>query len=740
MGLMWASGDNTDAMLKTLRDTCEQNDGMQGYGWLYYDTRVGGSQLIHDEKLGIDLTTDFIKSTNGGSWAVGVRGDPKSQSPNAKTSVIFHVAVEEEGRTIVCQRGLKESEATCRGNLVGLGEFEFRVLGDHENKSLHSTVIHSLQVSEDKLWQAKSVFMDEVKASNSRLAVEDKPGTGNMHFIQLTFEGPFTAIFAYNPDGTTVLDRGAVYLGLRDLQSRFTRDLAKVFPPATPFEDGKHDRFTQEALSNLLSGLGFFHGDSKIDNTHAPEYEETEPDFWEKAASAMAKAPITTTEPLTLLSHTPSRPFFPRGFLWDEGFHLLPVIEWDLDLAISVLQSWFSLMDKDGWIAREQILAPEARSKVPKEFQVQYPHYANPPTLLSLAIPSILSKLTGASPYNGHPSIHLKSPKPLLETLYPLLVKHYNWNLPLERPKPFQQPSKRSRRLSKTQPPSPSELHLDALSWVGASASALLQLATYLNLLSDISLYSSHLNTTIQNLDNLHWDTTSKTYCDATYYPKNHTTILTCHEGYITLFPFLLGILPSSHPNIPYLLDSIERLSSPFGIRSLSNLDSGYKMGDNYWRGAIWIHLNRATKLAKELKENLVETVYNSWSRTGFFWEQYDDKTGEGKGSRAFTGWTGASILLIMGLEFGDGHTAGGGDQAELGDQEGKWKGVVTVAIIWGCLLVGASLVGALIGKGVKIWLKSRRRRGNGKCYEPVPREEEEGGFELDERGKTRLD
>ena len=87
----------------------------------------------------------------------------------------------------------------------------------------------------------------------------------------------------------------------------------------------------------------------------------------------------------------PSRAFFPRGFYWDEGFHLLQLMDYDADVAFEILQSWFNLIDEDGWIPREVILGDEARSKVPEEFQVQNPNIANPPTLL-LAFSEFLNK------------------------------------------------------------------------------------------------------------------------------------------------------------------------------------------------------------------------------------------------------------------------------------------------------------------------------------------------------------
>ena len=170
--------------------------------------------------------------------------------------------------------------------------------------------------------------------------------------------------------------------------------------------------------------------------------------------------------------------------------------------------------------------------------------------------------------------------------------------------------------------------------------------------------------------------------------------------GYVNLFPLLLQLLPvpttvtgkdtdaASLRRLDSLLELVESpelLWSPFGLRSMAKIDAFYQKRNSpgdapYWRGPIWININylalaalfkyggldqtnaamvpdvdtpsgrtmqRARHLYHQLRSNVVSTVLSNYHRTGFFWEQYDDQSGEGIRGHPFCGWT-ALVLNIM--------------------------------------------------------------------------------------------
>lgn len=112
----------------------------------------------------------------------------------------------------------------------------------------------------------------------------------------------------------------------------------------------------------------------------------------------------------------PSRPFFPRGFLWDEGFHQLLISRWDKRLSLEILSSWLDLMNVEGWIPREVILGVEAESKVPAEFITQHNDVANPPMFFYV--------IDGVLKSSKKDDAELKS---ILNRMYPRLKLWYRW-------------------------------------------------------------------------------------------------------------------------------------------------------------------------------------------------------------------------------------------------------------------------------------------------------------------------
>lgn len=619
-------------------------------------------QSIHDEGNGIDITTSFVKipgGAHGGSWAARIKGVVREGVPkDTKTMLFYYISQEGNSELAVDGQGRAtgfDGDVTLQGSSEALGEYTVTVTkgkgkwpsSSHKllkDRIGETTIVQSFDADAETLaWQAKGLLftklkeaVDEIQESIDRenppppwqvYQLKHKPGKGNVHLVEKTFEGSFEfdVIFSSASIGKELTSED-VTRETKISSESFKERFAKVFDLKQPFTADKFQQFGKSMFSNLLGGVGYFHGHQVIDRSYADEYEENDEGFWVAAAEARGRNQQKHEGPYELFTSIPSRPFFPRGFLWDEGFHLIPILDWDVDVSLEIIKSWFNTIDDDGWIAREQILGHEARSKVPEEFQVQYPHYANPPTLF-LVIESFMERLQKANASSTIASenlaqdlhtAHLDNPElgeAYLRKLYPRLRRQYDWFRKTQRGeiKAYDRDAYSSKEAyrwrgrtethiltsglddyPRPQPPHPSELHVDLMSWVGLMTKSLMNIAKALGIDDDAEQLQKNLIAIEHNLDDLHWSEEEGCYCDATIddFEENK---LVCHKGYVSLFPFLVGLMKKDDPKVGRILDLIgdpEHLWSAHGIRSLSRQDPYYETAENYWRSPVWMPIN----------------------------------------------------------------------------------------------------------------------------------------------------
>lgn len=470
-------------------------------------------------------------------------------------------------------------------------------------------------------------------------------------------------------------------------QAAFERRFEETFGLERKGFPAPQRRFAQAALSNMLGGMGYFHGRPLV---QSPLHEQ----------------PVPYPES-SLFTAVPSRSFFPRGFLWDEGFHQLLLARWDPELSREVLAHWLDLMTAEGWIPREQILGDEARAKVPPEFVVQHSETANPPTLF-LA----LQRLLGAAPL------------PYLRRLFPRLRSWYEWYNgtqagPLPHtfrwrgrdpdPERFLNPKTLASGLDdypRASHPSADERHLDLRCWMALAAGVLAEAAERLGEPAEPYRRAQEALSDNALLERLHWAEELSAFADF----GNHSRAVGLRReavraapgrpppaprlvrevreaprprfvdalGYISLFPLLLQLLRPDSPRLGAVLAAMRderRLWTPFGLRSLSR-DSPLYMQRNtehdppYWRGSVWININylalralhgyadqpgphreRVAQLYGELRRNLIDNLYRQYAESGYLWEHYSDSTGRGQGSHPFTGWS-ALVVLMMAEDY----------------------------------------------------------------------------------------
>ena len=182
------------------------------------------------------------------------------------------------------------------------------------------------------------------------------------------------------------------------------------------------------------------------------------------------------------------------------------------------------------------------RRKVPLEFQTQYPHYANPPTLI-MPVAAFIERLRqpGAQDAGTPQQIlgidnflnedvrrrYLDNPelaKHYLTELYPLLQRHYQWFRRTQAGdiKTWDREAYSTKEgyrwrgrtpdhcltsglddYPRARPPHTGELHVDLLSWMGFFTRTLKGVAEYLGETEDVAELAKIETAVIKNLDGM---------------------------------------------------------------------------------------------------------------------------------------------------------------------------------------------------------------------------------------------
>ena len=695
-GLMWFKNTITGHGLP-IRHWCSQHDHLKSYTWTKHDFHSFGIQEITDGNLNIKTSLviqDNAWSAKISAWTSLAEGRKKSRSKPEVYSLIYYSATEDENSDVsmTLEPGIKSPLAVNKAFIVkGFGQTNYslsvKVVKGAEN------VLYKPFIGEN--FNPPLVYLKEAVLSNLHLVESEKsfepyivlndmkdiPENVNFYAHQILFEDSIEIQVDYVEATGMAIDSTDLENILLEKSHDFSDRFEHIFALKAKGYNENQIKMAESMLSNMLGGIGYFYGSCKVSSSKDPK-------------------DVKLYGPLQLLTAVPSRSFFPRGFLWDEGFHNLLISRFDAKLGTSIIKSWFNLMNAEGWIPREVILGFEAEARVPPEFVVQRNTNANPPTFF-LSLESLIQRN----------AIHDDE----LRALFPRLFKWYTWFTQTQSgPKEGtyrwrgRDPNATHELNAKTltsglddypraSTPSDDEFHLDLRCWVTLATRVLAKIAQRVGDSSADQLKEKATYLMDNNLlDKLHWSDDYLMYCDQGLHSPSVKLVredpneppvrrefksskFGCvpENGYVSLFPLLLQIIEPNNPRLKTIIESMSLKSvlwTPYGLRSLSSQSSYYnkyntKTDPPYWRGPVWIQMNylalRAlhhysnvpgpyTNDARDLYVNLrgalVNNVLSQFEKTGYVWEHYNDTTGAGMGSHPFTGWSALAVLAMAEL------------------------------------------------------------------------------------------
>ncbi|XP_062503507.1 mannosyl-oligosaccharide glucosidase-like [Corticium candelabrum] len=670
-GLMWLEYDQRKPSEVIVRHFCRHEDGLKRFGWTHHDGHSFGTQEIVESMYSIK--TDFIVDEDGAGWWKAQISSEATQLPIQKQFVVmFYVALEGDRHSLKPVTDFNGALHTIEGYHHDMGSFAFTLPNNVHKSSYFETrgvPLHNLVDVVNKVFHQFGLL----SKTGYQMFHSDKAPHVVVQQIATTFPFKYDIMFQTEKNKLSTVTQfdQPFEAELEKRKDNFDQKFEAIFHLSDQGFSARHITFAKSIFSNLVGGIGFFHGSSKVKAGHMKE--------------------SASYGPFSLYTAVPSRSFFPRGFLWDEGFHQLVLQRWDINITMDVVAHWMDLMNINGWIPRELILGPEAESRVPAEFVVQHADHANPPTFF-LTLESMLNALKSTS--NGIQ---------FLKVLYPRLQQWFDWytytqagNVPFTYRWRGRTDIKSHQKMRKVRfnpktlasglddyprslYPSHIERHLDLRCWIALAAAVM---ANVSDIIGDTSMHKyQQLHdelTDNQKLKELHWSPTHNYFCDYgnCFVKSSSEWSVDCVPvfGYVSLFPLFMKILDPHASELRTLLEKLshrELLWTDYGLRSLAENSSYYNKWNNehdppYWRGSIWMNMNylavralhyyghvdgpyqsKALKLYQELRKNIIENVYLEHVRTGYVWESYNDGSGRGQGTHPFTGWSSLVVLMM---------------------------------------------------------------------------------------------
>ncbi|KAL7071462.1 hypothetical protein ACQ4LE_009343 [Meloidogyne hapla] len=673
-----------------LRNWAKHEDDVV-FMWNQHDGRSFGSQKLIDGDY--NIRTDFINFKSS-SWMARfyLTNNSTSKEWPQQLAFVLYFAVQDPVSTLEMSsiHPTKSGEINLlKGKCEAVnGEFNLKIKPISGSGSKISATAIKSEPFPDMALTSEMIKERLQKQLDGNFAFDiQNVGENNPNIIALQISAKedtaFEVLFHTENDGTPPSFTDV----FKEKEEAFRANFSRAFPIPKNYSAIYH-KMGHAALSNLLGGIGVWHGSCKM-RSHL----FTPPDS------------VKPYGPLSLMSAVPSRTGFPRGFIWDEGFHNMLIHKFDPLLTVQIIGSYLDMMNIDGWMPREIAIGSEAEARIPGTFLVQEDWVANPPMFFYLMRDFISNKEI------------FDRFGPELKRMYPRMKQLYLWlrnSQAGSKPGTFRWHDRNATTNMELNPcslssglddyprathPTEKEYHLDLRCWMAMSSTVLVDLAKQFGdeeFLPAIEKESEMLND-VESLDKLHWSEAKQQYCDYGLHsdsvklvpevtPEGETILVRKVlkeptykfvenvNGYMNLFPLFMRLLPANSPNIGPLLKQMrdpEQFWTPYGLRSISTLSPYYftwnsKTGSPYWRGPIWINMNyfaiaalkhyslidgpnkeEAARLHFELRDNLLKNVAMQYEKTGFLWETYNDKNGQGEGNHPFTGWT-TLILKIL--------------------------------------------------------------------------------------------